>query len=216
MYRLALALALGGALSGCATTPHRPRPTGIVEQSTSTWRGKAEVADAGAIDAMAARWAAARARASKAGPRAARAIAAEGALLAGPALDHPAPSPGPYRCRLVRIGSAAGRAGLRGYAPTACFVGGDPGNQLSFSKPGGDAPSGWLFPDDVTTRYVFLGARQHRTGGGGLAYGSDPARNLAGVFERVGNFRWRLVIAGAAPDTLDVYDLTPIAGPPAK
>jgi hypothetical protein len=213
MYRLALALALGGVLSGCAATQHRPRPMGIVEQSTSTWRGTANVADAAAIDAMAARWKAAR---DRAGVRAARAIAAEGVLLAGPALDHPAPSPGPYRCRLVRIGSAAGRAGLRSYPAAACFVGGDAGSPLSFSKPGSDAPSGWFFPDDVTTRYVFLGARQHRAAGDGLAYGSDPTRNLAGVIERVGNFRWRLVIAGAAPDTLDVYDLTPIAGVPAR
>ncbi|MDH7974997.1 DUF4893 domain-containing protein, partial [Sphingomonas sp. AR_OL41] len=132
-----------------------------------------------------------------------------------PALDHPAPTPGPYRCRLVRIGSAAGRAGLRSFASATCFVGGDAGNQLSFSKPGSDMPSGWLYPDDVTTRYVFLGARQHRAGGG-LAYGTDRTRNLAGVMERIGTFRWRLVIKATAPDSLDVYDLTPIAGTPAK
>jgi hypothetical protein len=212
MYRLAIALVLGGALSGCAATQHRPRPTGIVEPSAATWRTTVDVGDAVAIDAMAARWTAARAGA---GTRAARAIAAEGALLAGPALDHPAPTPGPYRCRLVRIGSAAGRAGLRSFASATCFVGGDAGNQLSFSKPGSDMPSGWLYPDDVTTRYVFLGARQHRAGGG-LAYGTDRTRNLAGVMERIGTFRWRLVIKATAPDSLDVYDLTPIAGTPAK
>jgi hypothetical protein len=115
----------------------------------------------------------------------------------------------------VRIGSAAGRAGLRSFASATCFVGGDAGNQLSFSKPGSDMPSGWLYPDDVTTRYVFLGARQHRAGGG-LAYGTDRTRNLAGVMERIGTFRWRLVIKATAPDSLDVYDLTPIAGTPAK
>lgn len=212
MYRIALALVLGGALSGCASTQHRPRPTGIVEQSAATWRATVDVADAVAIDAMAARWTAARA---SAGPRAARAIAAEGVLLAGPALDHPAPTPGPYRCRLVRIGSAAGRSGVRSFPGATCFVGGDGGNQLSFSKPGTDMPTGWLYPDDVTTRYVFLGARQHRTGGA-LAYGADPARNLAGVLERIGTFRWRLVIKSTAPDSLDVYDLTPIAAAPAK
>jgi hypothetical protein len=204
---------MGGALSGCAATQHRPRPTGIVEQSASTWRQKIDIADAVTIDAMATRWSAAR---NSAGARATRAIAAEGALLVGPALDHPAPSPGPYHCRLVRIGSAAGRAGLRSFPGATCFVGGDAGNQLSFSKPGSDAPSGWLYPDDVATRYVFLGARQHRGAGGGLAYGTDRTRNLVGVMERIGTFRWRLVIAGTAPDTLDVYDLTPIAAAPAK
>ena len=210
MHRLFFVIALGGALSGCATTPARPRPMGIVEKPVSAWRETIKLPDAGTIDAMPARWAAARAHAGK---RAAAAIAAQGALLAGPALDHPAPSPGPYRCRLVRLGAS----GVRGFPATTCFIGGDPGAMLSFTKAtGSDAPGGWLYPDDVTTRYVFLGARQVRPGTSNLAYGKDMTRNLAGVVERIGNFRWRLVIPGAA-DTLDVYDLTPLASAaPAK
>jgi hypothetical protein len=141
------------------------------------------------------------------GTRAAGAIAAQGALLGGPALDHPAPSPGPYRCRLVRLGAG----GVRSFPAATCFVGGDPGDMLSFTRASSsDAPGGWLYPDDVTTRYVFLGARQLQPGTASLAYGKDAPRNLAGVVERIGTFRWRLVIPGAA-DTLDVYDLTPIA-----
>jgi len=204
MHRLLLVIALGGALSGCAAMPARPRPMGIVEKPVSAWRDAIKLPDAAAIDAMPARLAAARARAGK---RAAGAIAAQGALLDGPALDHPAPSPGPYRCRLVRLGAGA----VRGFPAATCFIGGDPGAMLSFTKAtGSDAPGGWLYPDDVTTRYVFLGARQLRPGTANLAYGKDAPRNLAGVVERIGTFRWRLVIPGAA-DTLDVYDLTPIA-----
>jgi len=212
MKRLMFAIALGGALSACAALPgqKRPRPMGVVEQPTSTWRGTVKLPDAAAIDAMPARWAAARARAGK---RAARAIAAQGALFDGAALDHPAPSPGPYRCRLVRLGAG----GVRNLPATTCFVGGDPGEMLSFTRAGGsDAPGGWLYPDDVTTRYIFLGARQLRPGTSSLAYGKDATRNLAGVVERIGDFRWRLVIPVAA-DTLDVYELTPLAGAaPAK
>ncbi len=214
MHRLIYVIALGGALSGCAATRHRPRPMGIVETPVNAWRDKVLIGDAGKIDAMQARWTAAR---NRAGQRGAHAVAGEGTLFSGPALDHPAPSPGPYHCRLVRIGSAAGRTGLRSFPSATCYVGGDPGDQLSFARPGSDAPSGWLYPDDVATRYVFLGARQRSGRGDSLAYGADATRNLAGVVERIGNFRWRLVIANPAPDALDVYDLTPIASaPPAK
>ncbi len=212
MKRLMFVIALGGALSGCATLHQRPRarPMGIVEKPVSAWRDSIKLPDAAAIDAMPARWVAARARVGK---RAAGAIAAQGALLGGPALDHPAPSPGPYRCRLVRLGAG----GVRSFPATTCFIGGDPGEMLSFTRAGGsDAPGGWLYPDDVTTRYVFLGARQMRPGTSSLAYGKDATRNMAGVVERIGNFRWRLTIPGAA-DTLDVYDLTPLANAaPAK
>ena len=210
MKRLLLAIALGGALSGCAATQPRPRPMGIVEKPVSAWRDTIKLPDTAKVDAMPAHWAAARARAGK---TAARAIAAQGVLLDGSALDHPAPSPGPYRCRLVRLGAG----GVRSFPAATCFVGGDPGDMLSFTKAtGSDAPGGWLYPDEVTTRYVFLGARQLRPGTASLAYGKDATRNLAGVVERIGTFRWRLVIPGAA-DTLDVYDLTPLTGAaPAK
>jgi hypothetical protein len=210
MKCLFFVIALGGVLSGCATTPTRPRPMGIVEKPVSAWRDSIKLPDAAAIDAMPARWAAARMRAGK---RAARAIAAQGALLGGPALDHPAPSPGPYRCRLVRLGTG----GMRSFPATTCFIGGDPGDMLSFTRQGGsDAPGGWIYPDDVTTRYVFLGARQLRPGSSSLAYGKDVARDIAGVVERIGTFRWRLAIPGAA-DSLDVYDLAPLVGAaPAK
>jgi len=203
MKRLLFVIALGGVLTGCATTPARPRPMGIVEKPVSAWRDSIKLPDAAAIDAMPARWAAARMRAGK---QAARAIAAQGVLLGGPALDHPAPSPGPYRCRLVRLGAS----GVHSFPATTCFIGSDPGDMLSFTRLGGsDAPGGWIYPDDVTTRYVFLGARQLRAGSSNLAYGKDVARNVAGVVERIGTFRWRLAIPGAA-DSLDVYDLAPL------
>ena len=211
MTRLMFAIALGGALGGCATMPRqvRPQPTGIVEKPLGIWRDTIKLPDVAVIDTMPARWAAAR---SRAGKTAAKTLAAQGTLLAGPALDHPAPSPGTYRCRRVRIGVG----GAHDFPAATCFIGGDPGDMLSFTRQGGsDAPRGWLYPDDVTTRYVFLGARQ-RPGAGNLAYGKDPTRNLAGVVERIGNFRWRLILPVAA-DTLDIYDLTPLASAaPAK
>jgi hypothetical protein len=209
MKRLLLAIALAGALSGC-TAMHantHPGPMGIVEKPVGVWRDAIKLPDAATVDALPARWAAALARAG--GP-AARAISAQGALLGGRALDHPMPSPGPYRCRLVRFGADRGARGVRSFPGATCYIGDDPGDLLSFTRHGGgDSPAGWLYPDDVPTRYVFLGARQLRPDGSGLGYGTDATRDLIGVVERIGTFRWRLVTPGPL-GTFDVYELTPL------
>src|SRR3546814_14937312 len=64
---------------------------------------------------------------------------------------------------------------------------------LSFTKQSGsDLPAGYLYADGER-RYVFLGARQDAPGDVSLGYGVDPERDVAGVVERVGPFRWRLV-----------------------
>ena len=45
-----------------------------------------------------------------------------------------------------------------------------------------------------------------------LAYGEDPKRDMAGVFERIAPFRWRLVIPWPqSTSKLDVFELTPVA-----
>ena len=44
-----------------------------------------------------------------------------------------------------------------------------------------------------------------------MAYGDDPKRNMAGVLERIGPFRWRLVIPWPqSMSKLDVFELTPV------
>ena len=48
-----------------------------------------------------------------------------------------------------------------------------------------------------------------------LAYGEDQNRNMAGVFERIAPFRWRLVIPWPqSGDALEVFELTPVADQP--
>lgn len=42
------------------------------------------------------------------------------------------------------------------------------------------------------------------------AYGTDFTRDVAGVVERVGAFRWRLVLTRAGVATLDIYELVPV------
>ena len=113
---------------------------------------------------------------------------------------------------MVRLGAAAGPRGIRVMPPFFCYIRGESDNLLSFAKQTGtELPGGWLYPDDEK-RYVFLGARQRRPGDTSLAYGAERVRDVVGVAERIGSFRWRLEIRGPSRDGLDVYELTPVPG----
>lgn len=115
----------------------------------------------------------------------------------GVALEYPALSPGSYRCRAVTA-----RRPTNDY----CYVSETP-DGLAFAKQtGANAASGYLHLDGK--RYVFLGARKARASEEAPGYGTDASRDLVGTIERVGNFRWRLAIAGAAQPLL--YELTPV------
>lgn len=208
MPRIVLAIALGGALCGCAT--HRvavSQASVSLSEPVTTWRDKVEADDLAWIDSLPTRRTAARALAERRGRSI---IAAERALLGDPALDHSALPPGSYRCRIVRLGATAGPRGIRVMPPFFCYIRGESDDMLSFTKQTGtELPGGWLYPVD-DKRYVFLGARQRRPGDTSLAYGADRVRDVVGVAERIGSFRWRLEIRGPSRDGLDVYELTPV------
>ncbi|MDP1025890.1 DUF4893 domain-containing protein [Sphingomonas sp. KR1UV-12] len=199
-----LALSLATTLAGCAGGRHRPAtaaaPT-VTLAPEPAWRQAIDQADAQRIEALPTDWATAREQAAR---RGARLLKAEGDLLkADAALDHPALPPGSYKCRSVTLK----RAGVSKSPSFFCYVGGEAGERVSFTKQTGTAlPGGWLYPDEAH-RYVFLGARQKRAGDTSLGYGEDRSRDLVGVVERVGAFRWRLVLPGAE---FQVYELTPV------
>jgi hypothetical protein len=208
MQRIVLAIALGGALCGCAT--HRAAQSHAsvsLSEPVTTWRDKVVLEDLAWIDTLPAHRIAARALAERRGRPI---IAAEKALLEDPALDHAPLPPGSYRCRMVRLGATTSPRGIRVLPPFFCYVRGESDNLLTFAKQTGtDLPGGWLYPDD-DKRYVFLGARQQRPGDTSLAYGAIRTRDVVGVVERIGSFRWRLEIRAPARDSLDVYELTPV------
>ena len=80
---------------------------------------------------------------------------------------------------------------------------------------GSQRPAGRLWEDDVADRLIFLGTLALADEDEPLAYGENPKRDMAGVFERVGPFRWRLVIPWPqSPSKLDVFELTPVAEQP--
>ncbi|HEX7873119.1 MAG TPA: DUF4893 domain-containing protein [Sphingobium sp.] len=195
------------ALAACATTPKVAAP--FVADGPA-WRKILTQDDARRVDDLPATWT--RALAAVA-PRYRKALTREGELLTpNAARDHATPPPGSYRCRLVKLGAGARREPpVRSFPDYFCYIRGEKDNELSFSKQTGtDLPGGWLHRDGAQ-RLILTGARQRTPGDTSLAYGAEPTRDVVGVLERIGPFRWRLVLpwrdAGAG---LDIYELTPV------
>jgi hypothetical protein len=208
---LLAALALLAACAPRARVALEAEPPAVATaQPQVGWRAIVSPEDAERIERLPQTWEAALATAR----RHARQITREGELLeARAARYHPAPPPGSYRCRLVRIGTVQGREpALRAFPDFFCHIRGDRSDSLFFTKQTGtELPGGWLHADG-DRRFVLTGAKQRRVGGEPLVYGSEPERDLVGVLERIGPFRWRLVLPWRdAQAGLEVYELTPVA-----
>ena len=216
---LLLAVAAAG-LSGCATARKEPerRPVVLVEppRKSDTWLRVANAADVDRLRRLDTAWAAALSEARRAGFG--DAVIREGALLKpGAALQRPAPTPGSYNCRLVRLGRYTNRTkAFESFKPFFCYVEVE-GELLTIVKQtGSERPAGRLWEDDLPTRMVFLGSVALGNEEQPLAYGDNKARDMAGVLERVAPFRWRLVVPWPrAQSKLDVFELTPVAEQPA-
>ncbi|HYZ47766.1 MAG TPA: DUF4893 domain-containing protein, partial [Sphingomonas sp.] len=180
-------------LAGCAVARHEappPKPAGQVEVIEDPvpidWKSVVTPADQDRLARAEEAWrqglaAAARFRA---------AIAAEGALLdPAAALPRAAPSPGPYLCRVVRLG---GRPAFAAFKAFDCFVEAE-GELLTMVKASGtQRPAGRLWADG-DTRMVFLGALS-RGQEAPPPYAANEQRDVAGFLERIGPFRWRLAV----------------------
>jgi len=213
-------LATAIVLSGCATPHSRPPARVAVVQEPpargDAWLRVANQTDAERIQRLGVAWREALAEARSAGAR--RSIGEEGELLRpDAALARPAPTPGSYQCRMVRLGRTTAKArAFERFKPFFCYVEVE-GDLLTIVKQtGSQRPAGRLWEDDEDSRLVFLGSLALGNEDRPKAYGDDPARDMAGVLERVGPFRWRLVIPWPrAQAKLDVYELTPVANQPA-
>lgn len=139
------------------------------------------------------------------------AIDAQGQLLRpDAALAYPAPPPGDYRCRVIRLGSTA--PGHRDFLLTpadACRVTDEVGRLTVTKLDGSQRPSGMLFADS-DMRMIFLGTMRMADEPRSLDYGRDLGRNMAGILERIGPQRWRLVLPFPQwGSTLEVVELAP-------
>lgn len=216
---LAWTVVLIGAISACSIPKH-PSSVGasvIVEPPTkaSIWRGIASAADQSRIDRVGLAWQEALTEAKRKFPRE---VADEGALLKPrAALPYPQPTPGSYNCRLDQLGAPDDKSpSFQKYKPFFCYVLVDDKGELTIVKQtGSQRPAGRLWEDDDPNRMIFLGSLSLGDEKEPAAYGDDPDRDMAGIFERIAPFRWRLVIpyprSGAK---LEVFELTPSANQP--
>ena len=138
-------------------------------------------------------------------------LAAAGALVEpDAALLRPEPPAGEYRCRTIKIGAQEGAVlDWVAYPEFRCQIGRD-GETLSFTRLGGSQrPVGHIYPDGAR-RMIFLGSLQLGDERQVLRYGSDSDRDMAGILERVGDRRWRLVFPRPTFESIiDVIELVP-------
>ena len=211
-------LALAGLAGGCMPKPAPVAvPAVLLEEPSKSreWLGIARGADRDRIGRVADAWTAGLAEASKEH----RAdISAEGELLKpGAGLSRPDPTPGSYSCRLVTLGRDLKKGpSFEKFKPFFCYVGLEGDLFTIVKQTGSQRPAGRLWPDDIATRLVFLGTVALGSEEEVTAYGEDAKRDVAGVFERIAPFRWRLVIPFPQDGAkLDVFELTPVSEQPA-
>jgi len=212
-----LAIALTMMAIAACTTPAAetlPEAPPIVAEPPvdQDWRRIALAEDVARIDGLAAAWQRGLSEARSRGFAAA--ITAAGPLL-NPAsgLPRAEPPPGPYRCRVTRLGSGPRRRALTVYPVYFCHVVVER-DSLAFAKQDGDArPGGYLFADD-NNRMIFLGATAEGREAVPPAYGANAARNLVGVAERIGPLRYRIAFPSPGNGVvLDVLELVPSPTP---
>ena len=202
-------------LCGCATKPNLPpgaRPSVEVgpPAKSNAWKSVATAADQDRLARLGLAWQEALDDAQKTN---AADIRREGTLLLPRSgLPRPDPTPGSYNCRLIKLGKATPKSkAYETFKPFFCYVEVE-GNLLTIVKQtGSQRPAGRLWEDDDSTRLIFLGSLALGNEDQPIAYGDDPRRDMAGVFERIGPFRWRLVIPWPqSTSKLDVFELTPV------
>jgi hypothetical protein len=205
--------------TGCATKPSLPpgaHPRVIVDapRKSDAWRQVATQADEDRLARLDSAWQQAL---TEAGKSFSAEVHKEGELLKPrAALPRPAPTPGSYNCRLIKLGQASPKTrAFESFKPFFCYVEVE-GELLTIVKQtGSQRPAGRLWEDDVPDRLVFLGSLALGSEDQPVAYGDDPKRDMAGVLERIGPFRWRLVIPWPqSTSKLDVFELTPVAQQP--
>lgn len=211
----AIGLALLAPLAGCATKPAispgvRPSVEVGPPLKSEAWKSVATAADEDRIGRVGLAWHEALADAGKTNGTD---IRKEGKLLVPrAALPRPEPTPGSYNCRLIKLGKATPKSKpYETFKPFFCYVEVEDNLLTIVKQTGSQRPAGRLWEDDDSTRLIFLGSLALGDESAPLAYGDDPRRDMAGVLERIGPFRWRLVIPWPqSTSKLDVFELTPV------
>ena len=207
-------------MGGCQSTkPNLPpglTPSVVVGAplKAEAWKQVATDADEDRLDRINAAWAEALADVKR---NYASEVRKEGVLLdPNAALPRPAPTPGSYNCRLIKLGRGSPKTrAFESFKPFFCYVEVEDELLTIVKQTGSQRPAGRLWEDDDSNRLIFLGSLALASEDQPLAYGDDPKRDMAGVLQRIEPFRWRLVIPWPQNSSkLDVFELTPVAKQP--
>ncbi len=194
------------AVSACAMV--QP-PTAVVTQPRQDWRAVATESDRVRLRDWRKTFTSAIASARASGHSAD--IDREGLLLQPDAALAGGPIPnGMYKCRAIKVGAkSSGMLGFVTYPHFSCRVQQD-GRLQSFAKlSGSQRQVGLIFPSDGL-RQVFLGTLMLGDEARAMHYGVDQERDVAGLVERIGPSRWRLVMPSPHFESqLDVMELIP-------
>lgn len=213
---IAAVASLAGCVAGKPKLPPGVRPSVEVgpPPKSDVWKAVATAEDRDRLARLGLAW---QEAIGDAGKTNGAEIRREGKLLSPrAALPRPDPTPGSYNCRLIRLGKATQKSRpYEMFKPFFCYVEVEDDLLTIVKQTGSQRPAGRLWQDDDPTRLVFLGSLALGDETSPLAYGDDPKRNMAGVLERIGPFRWRLVIPWPQTTSkLDVFELTPVAQQP--
>ena len=217
--RTAALLAVVILAAGCETKGHlAPGARAIVQVEpplkSDAWKKLATAADEDRLMRLDSAWQQAL---TEAGKSFSAEIRKEGVLLKPrAALPRPAPTPGSYNCRLIKLGQATPKTrAYESFKPFFCYVEVENDQLTIVKQTGSQRPAGRLWEDDNPERMIFLGSLALGDEKEPLAYGEDQNRNMAGVFERIAPFTWRLVIPWPQSGAdLEVFELTPVADQP--
>lgn len=193
------------ALTGCA---HRG-PVERADVPPQGWRAVATADDRGRLRDWRKAWVEALRKASAGGHNAD--IAREGVLLFPDAAQPGAALPdGLYGCRVVKLG-AQGPGGLNyvAYPQFDCRIDREGGRQHFVKLTGSQRPVGHLYPES-DARMIFLGTLVLGDERMAMRYGQDRTRDVAGVVERIGPRRWRMMLPYPRFESMvDVIELVP-------
>jgi Domain of unknown function (DUF4893) len=195
-------------------TPPAPIAEEPIAAEAANWRGVATEADRKRIRNWWKSWDEALKSAKANGFT--KKVAGEGVLLKpDAALPNPYIPPGDYKCRVIKLGSpdkAAAAGTALAYIDYPFFKCRIAAEQAIFSLTkltGSQRPVGLLF-DDTEKRQIFLGTMVLGDETSPMDYATDSKRDMAGLLERIGPRRWRLVLPAPAYESLlDVFEIIP-------
>jgi hypothetical protein len=170
--------------------PSVPAEPSLPSQASDDWKVYAKPAEVVKISTLDAVWdkaiSAARAEGYEADLDKLGALAKRGGGLAVPFA-----APGAYRCRMIDLGGSGHGPAFTESSSETCQIELTPGGDLVLRRLSGMRFEGKLYPERPT-RLVYLGAMV--MDGQPTAYGRAAEYDQLGVFERIGEGRYRLTL----------------------